>query len=73
MPDRKVYPSKAKLHAPESMRGAVGLCMNTYDYAYSSAAFYEMGKWNNPLLRDYKEFMEVLLELEEREWEEHKR
>jgi hypothetical protein len=50
-----------------------GLCMNTYDYAYSSAAFYEMGKRNNPLLRDYKEFMEVLLELEEREREEHKR
>jgi hypothetical protein len=50
-----------------------GLCKNTYDYAYSSAAFYEMGKRNNPLLRDYKEFMEVLLELEEREREEHKR
>jgi hypothetical protein len=32
-----------------------------------------MGKRNNPLLRDYKEFMEVLLELEEREREEHKR
>jgi REP element-mobilizing transposase RayT len=47
-----------------------GLCKNTYDYVHSSAAFYERGNTNNKLLRDYREFMGLLLEMEEREWEE---
>jgi hypothetical protein len=50
-----------------------GLCKNTYDYPHSSAAYYEMNQKDNLLLRDYREFMGVLLELEEKEREEQNR
>ena len=43
------------------------LCEHTYEYGHSSAAFYEMGKRDNPLLRDYRDFLPVLLENEENE------
>jgi REP element-mobilizing transposase RayT len=50
-----------------------GLCKNTYDYVHSSAAFYEKGNRNNKLLRDYREFMGLLLESEESGREEQNR
>ena len=50
-----------------------GLCKNTYDYDHSSAAFYEKGNGNKKLLRDYREFMGLLLELEESEWDKQNR
>jgi hypothetical protein len=53
--------------------GRWGLCKNTYDYAHSSAAFYEKDNRTNKLLRDYREFMGLLLELEERERMEQNR
>ena len=44
-----------------------GLCKKTYDYAHSSAAYYEMNQKDNSLLRDYQEFLCVMLEFEEKE------
>ena len=43
------------------------LCEKYYDYLHSSAAYYELGKRDNPLLRDYRDFLWLLVEMEEKE------
>ena len=49
-------------------RAVGGLYKNIYDYVPSSTAFYEKSNRNNKLLRDNREFMGLLLEIEESEW-----
>jgi REP element-mobilizing transposase RayT len=43
------------------------LCEHWHDYGQSSAAYYELGKRDNKWLRDYRDFLSVILEMEERE------
>jgi hypothetical protein len=33
-----------------------------WEYKHSSAAFYEMGKRDNPLLRDYRDYLALVME-----------
>ncbi|HEV7331239.1 MAG TPA: hypothetical protein VGN63_09380 [Flavisolibacter sp.] len=43
------------------------LSKHPYEYNHSSAAFYEMAARSNPFLKDYRDFLAILLELEEKE------
>jgi REP element-mobilizing transposase RayT len=43
------------------------LCKYPYEYPHSSAAFYEMNDRSNLFLKDYRDYLAVLLELEEKE------
>jgi len=43
------------------------LCENWYDYSHSSAAYYELGRRDNKWLRDYQDFLAVVLENEEKQ------
>jgi len=43
------------------------LCKEPADYAHSSALFYKMGRQGKFGVRDYRDFLAVLLELEEQE------
>lgn len=49
------------------------LCRHSYDYHHSSAAFYEMGNRSNVFLKDYRDYLATLLELEEKEQQEQTR
>lgn len=41
-------------------RGKWKLCREWYAYEHSSAAFYELGKRNNPLSRDYRDYLALV-------------
>ncbi len=38
------------------------LSLNTYDYVHSSAAFYEMGEKANKYVKDYRDFLPLLVD-----------
>jgi hypothetical protein len=48
------------------------LCEHTFEYPHSSAAFYEHGKRDNKLLKDYREYLLLLRKWEEEEEQGHK-
>jgi REP element-mobilizing transposase RayT len=43
-------------------KGKWTLCENGYEYLHSSAAFYEQGKRDNVLLKDYRDFLALVQE-----------
>lgn len=43
-------------------KGKWKLCVNGYEYPHSSAAFYEQGKRDNFLLKDYRDFLAMVQE-----------
>ncbi|WP_162944596.1 transposase [Flavisolibacter nicotianae] len=43
-------------------RGKWKLCDDPNDYAHSSAAFYELGKRENPLVKDYRDYLVLVTE-----------
>jgi REP element-mobilizing transposase RayT len=57
--DKFVLQKLNYMHA-NPCRGKWKLCNVLWEYKHSSAAFYEMGKRDNPLLRDYRDLALVM-------------